>query len=146
MFTRPEPAADLRFLPFQSLTHSFALFRCKRVSRQDASPEEHRDEGSLLVVCHSYAKQPGAGGLRSIPERSFGEDRKSFRMCSCKSVSKQRTSTPFRMNTYKKPRGRKYRISYPTYGRRRMGRRLRGRSRFSGCCGPSGSAGKTGGE
>src|SRR5713101_5886146 len=30
----------------------------------------------------------------------------SFRMRTCKSVSKQRTSTPFGMNTYKKPGGR----------------------------------------
>jgi hypothetical protein len=31
---------------------------------------------------------------------------KSFRMRTCKSVSKQRTSSPFRMNTYKKTGGR----------------------------------------
>src|SRR6202048_2014298 len=30
----------------------------------------------------------------------------SFRINTCKSVSKQRTLTPFKMNTYEKPRGR----------------------------------------
>ena len=40
----------------------------------------------------------------------------SFRIRTCKSVSKQRTSTPFRMNTYKKPGGRGVLLltKYPT--------------------------------
>src|SRR5215467_10354924 len=48
------------------------------------------------------AKHPGGGWGRRAFGRIFGEERKSFRMRTCKNVSKQRTSTPFRMNTYRK--------------------------------------------
>ena len=39
--------------------------------------------------------------------------RNSFRMNTCKSVSKQTTLTSFRMNTYTKTRGRAPSMSYP---------------------------------
>jgi hypothetical protein len=42
------------------------------------------------------------GALRPAPPRSITP----FRFNTCKSVTKQTTLTPFRMNTYGKPRGR----------------------------------------
>jgi hypothetical protein len=71
---------------------------------------------------HSFTKTPGVGGGHPDPTfgLSLGGDApgaaqpegasavyaSTFRINTCKSVSKQMTLTPFRMNTYGKPRGR----------------------------------------
>jgi hypothetical protein len=53
----------------------------------------------------THAACPLALSLEGALPQHFALDSKSFRMNTCKSVSKQRTLTPFRMNTYEKHRG-----------------------------------------
>jgi hypothetical protein len=62
--------------------------------------------------CHSYANT-GDMGLDAFPlphllpqPPTHPLSVSTFRMNTCKSVSKQRTLSPFRMNTYAKPGGR----------------------------------------
>jgi hypothetical protein len=56
----------------------------------------------LRVLCASVAKGKGP----SAPDlHNFGAPINTFRMNTCKSVSKQRTLSPSRMNTYAKPGG-----------------------------------------
>jgi hypothetical protein len=61
--------------------------------------------------CHSYANTRDGGAplpkLFSPPATRHSplQFLNTFRINTCKSVSKQRTSSPFRINTYEKPRG-----------------------------------------
>jgi hypothetical protein len=54
---------------------------------------------------HSRRSFGSFAGLIPIPRSLSPGPRKPLRMNTCKGVSKQRTLTPFRMNTYEKHRG-----------------------------------------
>src|SRR6266478_4089158 len=83
---------------------------------------------SFQSLAASFPKTPGWGYLRaasapSTPARPAGGSRLSplsdrssmlFRINTCKSVSKQKTLTSFRINTYKKRGGRGYRVCVAT--------------------------------
>src|SRR5258707_828350 len=59
---------------------------------------------SRMLATH-HAQRSLDAGLIPIPRSVSTCPRKPFRMNTCKSVSKQRTLTPCRMNTYEKHRG-----------------------------------------
>jgi hypothetical protein len=107
--------------PFASLALTGSLFCRRSASRILPICYELFIALALLfrapVLCfqqlaRSFAKTPGVG----YPQRPCGIPRQShavswasaspFRMNTCKSVSKQRTLSSFRMNTYEKPGGR----------------------------------------
>jgi len=63
------------------------------------------------IVCKRIAAAKNCERRPSVPLSTF-------RMNTCKSVSKQRTLSPSRMNTYEKPRGRGVRLGENAAGLR----------------------------
>jgi|ERR1700676_517240 len=134
-FCTPVQKSEAHPLPLQSLPASLQKPRVCRHKRFLISREEplalvpfplifctshHQIEAHPLSpqpLPHSYTKTPGCHPARfPFSPDSFGVPFNSstlnlelafnpFRMNTCKSVSKQSTLTPFRINTYTKPGG-----------------------------------------
>ncbi len=85
-FVAPSPLTSAR-----SVSCSVPL--CRRLPRSG--------RGGNFQSCPGFVLQPDEP-ISSI----FDDSRISFRINTCKSVSKQTTLTPFRINTCEKPRGR----------------------------------------
>src|SRR5467141_3254755 len=117
LFSRPFP-------PFAAaLTGGAHFYLTTSVNPSDIQPrylfvlERGSSAPAFSFIAESYCrrKNPGlplpANGRNLGALAQFWCNVSPFRMNTCKSVSKQRTLTPFRMNTYEKQGGRGY--GYP---------------------------------